>query len=206
MAAPSLRRKQTTEATHRTRKLGGRQRGNSELQTYLSDVAAVRCLLCRYLGELFRRLRRVQVWRREIARVPLDAQTHFTRKVQRASILFAKYGGFATLFNRFVLGTRTALLVAVTKRAGSCSRVLATSALKKFNAGRRDRRFVRYGPQHDGGFITVAPDHLVQLLFGLGQHGGIIEVDRPIDRNSRPDQNAHAIGQTAKRVMRSSCG
>ena len=33
-------------------------------------------------------------------------------KVQRASILFGKYGGFATVFSRFVLGTRTALLVA----------------------------------------------------------------------------------------------
>ena len=33
-------------------------------------------------------------------------------KVQRASILFGKYGGFATLFSRFVLGIRTALLVA----------------------------------------------------------------------------------------------
>ena len=33
-------------------------------------------------------------------------------KVQRASILFGKYGGFATLFSRFALGTRTALLVA----------------------------------------------------------------------------------------------
>jgi membrane protein DedA with SNARE-associated domain len=33
-------------------------------------------------------------------------------KVQRASILFGKYGGFATVFSRFVLGTRTAVLVA----------------------------------------------------------------------------------------------
>jgi len=33
-------------------------------------------------------------------------------KVQRASILFGKYGGFATVLSRFVLGTRTALLVA----------------------------------------------------------------------------------------------
>jgi len=33
-------------------------------------------------------------------------------KVQRASILFGRYGGFATVFSRFVLGTRTALLVA----------------------------------------------------------------------------------------------
>ena len=33
-------------------------------------------------------------------------------KVQRASVLFGKYGGFATVFSRFVLGTRTALLVA----------------------------------------------------------------------------------------------
>jgi membrane protein DedA with SNARE-associated domain len=33
-------------------------------------------------------------------------------RVQRASILFEKYGGFATVFSRFVLGTRTALLVA----------------------------------------------------------------------------------------------
>jgi membrane protein DedA with SNARE-associated domain len=33
-------------------------------------------------------------------------------KVQRASILFGRYGGLATLFSRFVLGTRTALLVA----------------------------------------------------------------------------------------------
>ena len=32
--------------------------------------------------------------------------------MQRASILFEKYGGFATVFSRFVLGTRTALLVA----------------------------------------------------------------------------------------------
>jgi membrane protein DedA with SNARE-associated domain len=32
--------------------------------------------------------------------------------VQRASTLFEKYGGFATVFSRFVLGTRTALLVA----------------------------------------------------------------------------------------------
>jgi membrane protein DedA with SNARE-associated domain len=33
-------------------------------------------------------------------------------RVQRASILFEKYGGFATVFSRFVLGTRTAILVA----------------------------------------------------------------------------------------------
>jgi len=33
-------------------------------------------------------------------------------RVQRASTLFEKYGGFATVFSRFVLGTRTALLVA----------------------------------------------------------------------------------------------
>jgi membrane protein DedA with SNARE-associated domain len=33
------------------------------------------------------------------------------KRVQRASILFEKYGGFATVFSRFVLGTRTALLV-----------------------------------------------------------------------------------------------
>jgi membrane protein DedA with SNARE-associated domain len=33
-------------------------------------------------------------------------------RVQRPSILFEKYGGFATVFSRFVLGTRTALLVA----------------------------------------------------------------------------------------------
>jgi hypothetical protein len=33
-------------------------------------------------------------------------------QVQRASILFGKYGGFATVFGRLVLGTRTALLVA----------------------------------------------------------------------------------------------
>lgn len=35
-----------------------------------------------------------------------------TEKVQRASRVFEKYGGFATVFSRFVLGTRTALLVA----------------------------------------------------------------------------------------------
>ena len=34
------------------------------------------------------------------------------KRVHRASILFEKYGGFATVFSRFVLGTRTALLVA----------------------------------------------------------------------------------------------
>jgi membrane protein DedA with SNARE-associated domain len=34
------------------------------------------------------------------------------KQVQRTSILFEKYGGFATIFSRFVLGTRTALLVA----------------------------------------------------------------------------------------------
>ena len=34
------------------------------------------------------------------------------KRVQRASILFEKYGGFATVFSRFVLGTRTALPVA----------------------------------------------------------------------------------------------
>ena len=33
-------------------------------------------------------------------------------KLQRASILFGRYGGFATVFSRLVLGTRTALLVA----------------------------------------------------------------------------------------------
>jgi membrane protein DedA with SNARE-associated domain len=33
-------------------------------------------------------------------------------QVQRASILFGRYGGFATVFSRLVLGTRTALLVA----------------------------------------------------------------------------------------------
>ena len=33
-------------------------------------------------------------------------------QVQRSSVLFAKYGGLATIFSRFVLGTRTALLVA----------------------------------------------------------------------------------------------
>jgi membrane protein DedA with SNARE-associated domain len=34
------------------------------------------------------------------------------KRVQRTSILFEKYGGFATIFSRFVLGTRNALLVA----------------------------------------------------------------------------------------------
>ena len=34
------------------------------------------------------------------------------QKVQRASRVFEKYGGVATIFSRFVLGTRTALLVA----------------------------------------------------------------------------------------------
>jgi membrane protein DedA with SNARE-associated domain len=34
------------------------------------------------------------------------------KQVERASILFEKYGGFAIVFSRFVLGTRTALLVA----------------------------------------------------------------------------------------------
>ena len=33
-------------------------------------------------------------------------------KVQQASRVFEKYGGLATVFSRFVLGTRTALLVA----------------------------------------------------------------------------------------------
>ena len=33
-------------------------------------------------------------------------------KVQQASRVFEKYGGLATIFSRFVLGTRTALLVA----------------------------------------------------------------------------------------------
>jgi membrane protein DedA with SNARE-associated domain len=33
-------------------------------------------------------------------------------QVQRSSVVFAKYGGLATIFSRFVLGTRTALLVA----------------------------------------------------------------------------------------------
>jgi membrane protein DedA with SNARE-associated domain len=33
-------------------------------------------------------------------------------QVQRSSVLFAKYGGLATIFSRFVLGTRTTLLVA----------------------------------------------------------------------------------------------
>ena len=33
-------------------------------------------------------------------------------QVQHSSILFAKYGGLATIFSRFALGTRTALLVA----------------------------------------------------------------------------------------------
>ena len=33
-------------------------------------------------------------------------------RVQRSSILFARYGGLATIFSRFALGTRTALLVA----------------------------------------------------------------------------------------------
>jgi hypothetical protein len=32
------------------------------------------------------------------------------KRVQRTSILFEKYGGFATIFSRFVLGTRNALL------------------------------------------------------------------------------------------------
>ena len=34
------------------------------------------------------------------------------KQVERSSILFEKYGGFATVFSRFVLGTRTAILVA----------------------------------------------------------------------------------------------
>jgi len=48
--------------------------------SYKPSVAAFRCLLPRYVDERFRRLRRVQIWRPEIARIPLDAQTHFTRK------------------------------------------------------------------------------------------------------------------------------
>jgi membrane protein DedA with SNARE-associated domain len=34
------------------------------------------------------------------------------KRVQRASVLFEKWGGFVTVFSRFVLGTRTAVLVA----------------------------------------------------------------------------------------------
>jgi membrane protein DedA with SNARE-associated domain len=34
------------------------------------------------------------------------------KRLQRASVLFEKWGGFATVFSRFVLGTRTAILVA----------------------------------------------------------------------------------------------
>jgi membrane protein DedA with SNARE-associated domain len=34
------------------------------------------------------------------------------KQVERASTLFEKYGGFAIVFSRFVLGTRTALLLA----------------------------------------------------------------------------------------------
>ncbi len=34
------------------------------------------------------------------------------KRLERASSIFAKWGGFATVFSRFVLGTRTALLVA----------------------------------------------------------------------------------------------
>ena len=71
----------------------------------------------------------------------------------------------------FVMPSARTNSAAVTKRAGSSSRVLAISA-SKIRCG-RDRRFIRYGPQHNGRFVPLAPDHLDQLLFGLSQHGGI---------------------------------
>lgn len=67
------------------------------LGMWTSDFAIY--AVCRFGG---RRLLRSRWMRRFVS----------PQRVQRASILFQKYGGFATVFSRFVLGTRTALLVA----------------------------------------------------------------------------------------------
>src|SRR5271165_2108818 len=50
-----------------------------ELQTRLSCVAALRRLLSRDVDERFRRLRRIQIWGPQVARLPLDASIRFTQ-------------------------------------------------------------------------------------------------------------------------------
>ena len=42
--------------------------------------------------------------------------------------------------------------------------------------------------------IARGSDLLVQLLLGLGQHLGVVELQRPIDRILRPHQQSHAVG------------
>ena len=56
-------------------------------------------------------------------------------------------------------------------------------------------RLVGHRPQDDRGVIARGTDLFVQLLLGLGQHFGIVELQRPIDGILRPHQQSHPIGR-----------
>ena len=50
------------------------------------------------------------------------------------------------------------------------------------------------GPEDDGCLVTVASNHLVELVLRLDESGGVFEVAGPVDGNLGPDENAETVG------------
>jgi hypothetical protein len=70
----------------------------------------------------------------------------------------------------------------------------AASGGEELGAGGGVGGLVGDGPEDDGGLVAVAADHFGELLFGLGEDGGVVEVERPVDGDLAPDQDAAAVG------------
>ena len=83
---------------------------------------------------------------------------------------------------------------AVINRVGSRPRARDASVLNELRARRRIRRLVGHRPEDDRCVIARSIDLFIQLLLGLGQYLGILELQRPVHGILRPDQHTHAIG------------
>ena len=86
-------------------------------------------------------------------------------------------------------------IAAETSRVPSSERASSTSDFKKFRARLADRRFVGHRPDDHARAILVARDHIAQLLLRVRQGLRVRPLDRPINRDLLPNQDAHFVGQ-----------
>ncbi len=65
--------------------------------------------------------------------------------------------------------------------------------MQEGQSGLGQRRLVRHRPQDDRRAVLVASDHLTQLAPGIGQGGLVLPLDRPVNRDLGPYQQAELV-------------
>src|SRR3984885_8115395 len=53
--------------------------------------------------------------------------------------------------------------------------------------------FVGDRPEDNGGLVAIATNHLGELLFGLGEYGGVVELERPVVGDFGPNEEAETV-------------